>query len=72
MSAETLFDIVGSDIYGTIMVIQKNVMLYVHLLSCCSKELNLKSWAGSVAQILKKSNKKRGAVDCLKCIVVLL
>jgi len=71
---KTLFDIVGSDIYGSIMVLQKChiVMLYVHSLSCCSVRLNLKSWTGSVTQMLKKGNKNRGAVDSLKCIVALL
>jgi hypothetical protein len=35
-------------------------------------ELNLKSWTGSVTQILKKGKKNRGTVDSLKCIVALL
>ena len=71
---KTLFDIVGSDIYGSVMVSRKHhiVMLYVHSLSCCNVGLNLKSWTGSVTQMLKKGNKNRGAVDSLKCIVALL
>jgi hypothetical protein len=71
---KTLFDIVGSDIYGSIMVLQKHhvVMLYVHSLFFCKVGLNLKSWTGSVTYILKKGNKNRGAVDSLKCIVALL
>ena len=70
----TLLKILLSVTYGSIMVIQNphSVMLYVHSLSCCSIELNLKSWAGSVTQILKKDNKNICAVDAFKCIVALL